>query len=152
MNCNSVLSSRLLPSNSILRVFRHSFHLGSVVYNSDLEIVVTSIVGNWKRLGSVALFLIMIMFWYGMSGLLYFENIEGNTNSRCRTLLECFVSYSFRGLSGDSLSSYIPAHEFPQQFDDIYGDIQTLRLLWELAFTLLTVSMLGAIITGMTRP
>ena len=48
----------------------HSFHLSTVIYNSDLEIVV-SITRKWKRLGSVGLFLVMIIFWFGMSGLLY---------------------------------------------------------------------------------
>eukprot|EP01052_Picozoa_sp_SAG31_P019508 SAG31_NODE_1425_length_8386_cov_6.678201_1_plen_170_part_10 len=126
------------------------------------------------------------MFWYGMTGLLYFENVVSdyqcgphlcyvlactlavnlfctlvvifncrligyqadNPAGRCRTLLECFVSYSYRGLSGISLTNYVPEQQYPQQFGDLYQDVEALRLLWEVAFTLVTVSMLGAILTG----
>ena len=107
------------------------------------EIVIVSIVGNWRRLGSVGMFLIMMMFWYGMSGFLFFENLPDNDGNSCRTLLECFVSYSFRGLSGEPLSEFLPEIIPPQTFWEIYQDLETLRILWEIAFTLLTVSMLG---------
>jgi hypothetical protein len=125
----------------------YTYHLVDVVYTEDLEIVVVSVISNLKRLGGLALFTCTIMLWYALSAFLIFENTDMNANSQCKTLLQCFVAYSLRGLGGQSLDGYLPDPNIPLQYEELM-ELNMARLLWELAFTLITVSMLGAIITG----
>jgi hypothetical protein len=140
----------------------YAFHLFPTVYNKDLELVLSSISFNTRRLTSVAVFLAMTMFLYAMAGLLFFENVEvceqpagsdgtevcsANAAGRCNSLMQCFISYTYRGFMMSPLESYLPEPTIASDWNGLHLD-EGVRLLWEASFTLLTVSMIGAIITG----
>merc|ERR1712166_1515920 len=69
---------------------------------------------------------------------------DGN---ECGSLMQCFISYSYRGFIMSSLDNYLPEPRIAKDWDELYLH-EGARLLWEASFTLLTVSMIGAIITG----
>ena len=141
-----------------------SVHMFFVVYNSDLEIVLGSFTSNWKRLGTVGAFMVLVMLVYATMAFLVFENSEteigiGDEEGRCTTLLQCFISYSYRGIgmTDGGLAEYLPEPQFATSLrDETVGDVttrgilswETARLVWEASFNLITISMLGAIITG----
>ena len=134
-----------------------SFHMFFVVYNSDLEIVLGSFTTNWKRLGTVGAFMVLIMLVYATTAYLVFENEVdgiGDQQGRCTTLLQCFISYSYRGIGMNAVADYLPDPQFPTTWSSVsHGHAgvlswETGRLVWEASFNLITISMLGAIITG----
>ena len=100
-----------------------------------------------------------------MAGLLFFENVEvcagddgehcfmqsrDPDGNECGSLMQCFISYSYRGFIMSSLDNYLPEPRIAKDWDELYLH-EGARLLWEASFTLLTVSMIGAIITGAAR-
>eukprot|EP01052_Picozoa_sp_SAG31_P044925 SAG31_NODE_8010_length_1542_cov_1.155925_2_plen_120_part_00 len=101
----------------------YSYHLFQVVYNSDLEIILGSFTQNFHRLGTMIIFMILIMLLFAISAYLVFENKGmdgiGNTHGECDTLLQCFVSYSYRGLSMSTLDRYLPEPRFPKELGDV---------------------------------
>jgi hypothetical protein len=50
-----------------------SFHLFGVIHNPDLAIVLSSVLMNVRRLTTVFMFTIMVMYFFAISGLLIFE-------------------------------------------------------------------------------
>ena len=96
--------------------------------------------------------MVLVMLLFSITAFLKFEKDDAhndNARGQCTTLLQCFVSYVYRGLSASSLAEYLPDPEFPQTYPDM-ATKETARLVWEISFSLITVSMLGAIITGVS--
>ena len=91
--------------------------------------------------------MVLVMLLFSITAFLKFE--KDDVRGQCTTLLQCFVSYVYRGLSASSLAEYLPDPEFPQTYPDM-ATKETARLVWEISFSLITVSMLGAIITGVS--
>jgi hypothetical protein len=61
--------------------------------------VLKSIGMNWRRLMTVVVFNVMILFLYGICGLLFFESQDPifethRAKTDCSTLLQCFLSYT----------------------------------------------------------
>ena len=103
-----------------------------MIHNPDLEIVLSSVLMNIRRLTTVFMFTIMVMYFFAISGLLIFETNnaavvgsgaakKNNTatdaldsgleileplvpppppgNGQCATLMQCFISYTYRGIN-----------------------------------------------------
>lgn len=133
--------------------FLYSFHMFTVVYNSDLEIVLSSFTGNWRRLSTVFMFMVLVMLLFAISAFMIFENADdmGDESGRCTTLLQCFTSYTYRGLTMSSLGNYLPEARFPTNYTEVLTK-ESARLVWETSFTLVTVSMLGENAPFMSAP
>ena len=66
--------------------------------------VVCSFVQNYRRLATVGAFIVLIMLLYSMSAFMLFESYGdlavpggmGDENGQCKTLFQCFISYSYR--------------------------------------------------------
>lgn len=50
-----------------------SFHLFGVIHNSDLAIVLSSVILNIRRLTTVLTFTLLVMYFFSITGLLIFE-------------------------------------------------------------------------------
>eukprot|EP01052_Picozoa_sp_SAG31_P011824 SAG31_NODE_679_length_12887_cov_3.259540_7_plen_105_part_00 len=93
-----------------------------IVYNSDLEIILGSFTQNFSRLTTMIAFMVLAMLLFAISAFLEFENKDsgiGSVNGECDTLLQCFISYIYRGLSMSTLDSYLPKPQFPKRLDQM---------------------------------
>ena len=96
-----------------------------MIHNPDLAIVLSSVLMNIRRLTTVFMFTIMVMYFFAISGLLIFETNNADIgleilgldldsgleilkslvpppkpgNGQCATLMQCFISYTYRGIN-----------------------------------------------------
>ena len=96
-----------------------------MIHNPDLAIVLSSVLMNIRRLTTVFMFTIMVMYFFAISGLLIFETNNADIGleilgldldsgleileplvpppppgkGQCATLMQCFISYTYRGIN-----------------------------------------------------
>ena len=151
-----------------------SFHVNKIRKIPAAKIVVLSITRNWRRLFTVVLLALFMMYVFAVVGLLWFfdahtdDNVQnknvwisaGESNGEgepelileeaggpCANLLSCFVSYTFAGFVQDGLTYWLEPVRFPESIGDLMTN-DSARILFEVLFMFVTSSFVVSIITG----